>query len=138
MRECFNYGCEHYAFKGKHIKCKKCPEIVPQPTGEKCVRCGNEIKKYSGKRWDGCVNYLCLECTELIQPISIGMATDANIRYCYWLETGDVMPIEIAMCMTDVNDYDALTAEQKEYYDSALKAFKRMDKHSLIGGVWIK
>lgn len=141
MKECFNVHCKHYAFKGQHIKCKTCPEVVPQPTGEICIRCGNEIKRYVSEHWGGCVNYVCLDCTKLIESLpdnSIGMTTDANIRYCYWLETEKVMPIKIAQEMIDVVGYDGLTSKQKEYYDMALKAFKRMEKHSMLGGVWIK
>ena len=141
MRECFNHSCNHYGFKGKHIKCRTCPEVMPKPTGETCIRCGNEIERYVGTHWGGCVNYACLECTKLIQSLpdgSIGMTTDVNIRYCYWLETGNVMPLEIAQEMIDVVGYDDLTPEQKEYYDMAIKAFNRMEKHSMLGGVWLK
>ena len=143
MKECFNMSCKHFAFRGKHIKCKSCGEITPLPTGEICVRCGKEIYKYQGERWGGCINYLCIECTDEAHKIphneSFGMAIDANPRYCYWIETGKIMPMENALRIANIEiDYNNLTPEEQKMYNHALKAFNRMKGHSMIGGMWIK
>lgn len=98
------------------------------------MRCGNEIKKYSSG-WGGCYNLACLECSKIIESLpkdSIGLTTDANIRYCYWLETGRVMPIEIAESIMG-KEYSRFTEEETEYFEQALKCYMRMEGHSVMG-----
>jgi hypothetical protein len=66
------------------------------------------------------------------------MATDANLRFCYWLETGLLLPIDVAKSMVEKRAYEDFTELERQYHDAALKAYNRMKSHSVMGGIWIK
>jgi hypothetical protein len=98
-----------------------------------CARCHEEIYlcKVNGLGADICINYLCKKCSDEYCKVrdapgqGMGLAHLCNTRFCYWIETGEYMPYQIAVDMTE-KKFSELNAEERKYYDAAAKTWKRL------------
>lgn len=136
--KCWEYECPHYAHRDLHVACNTCDVIVPKATGHLCAKCGKQI--YKG-RYAALTPYqwICLECSHELDALKgCGMCTDANIRYCYFVETGKLMPFCISESINNKKSTDDFTEEEKDYYYHAKKGFGRFNGHSMMGGIWMK
>ena len=133
MVECFEFGCKHFAFKGQTAFCKVCDVLTPKNTGKKCARCKGPILL---RRHEIPMQWLCLACSEVAAKLNFGLATDANIQYCYYIATGELRPVEFVRTILNKSFLMELTPEERKFYDKAVEGYDSLPGHSLAGQMW--
>ena len=126
--------CKHIAFFGQHIKCKTCDVFVAKDTGHDCARCGKRIMK---KKGDLALNFLCVDCSKFVRDnkIEFGLSTDANPRFCYWIQTGISLSIPECERIFCYEDWSKLSKEDRKVIWDVLQVYRRMDWHSMAGSL---
>lgn len=136
MVECTDIKCRHYPFRGRTVWCKNCDVYKETPTGQICAKCGKEITLRRNEPEK--LQYLCVSCSTVARKFETGLATDANILYCYYIATGKVVPIELVRTVLN-KKYADLTPEELDFYKKAKEGWDRLDgRHSMMGSLWIK
>ena len=136
MPECFEISCRHYAFRGRTAFCEKCDIYKAKPTGRTCAKCGNPVMVRRNE--PQLLQYLCVPCSIEARKHDFGLATDANIHFCYYIATGKVVSWDLVKSVLE-KTLSSLNPEELGFYKKAKDGFHRMSgRHSAMGGVWRK